>query len=74
LLGPIIIRRAAESAYVAEVTPPHGEGEQWSSPHPMSRDDVVAAPRQIGCQQTDIGDAFFEADPGWLDAEPPIPS
>jgi hypothetical protein len=62
---PIVIRRTGES-YVAEVTPPHGEGKPWSSPHPMTRDDLVAALRQIGCHQTDIGDAFFEADPGWL--------
>lgn len=62
---PVVIRRTGES-YVAEVTPPHGEGEPWSSPHLMSRDDLVEALRRIGWHQTDIGDAFFEADPEWL--------
>lgn len=32
----------------------------------MSRDELVAALQEIGCHQTDIGDAFFEADPDWL--------
>ncbi len=62
---PINIRQADEM-YEADVSPPHAEGIPWSSPHPMSRDDLVAELRRIGCHQTDIGDAFFEADPGWL--------
>jgi hypothetical protein len=33
----------------------------------MTRDDLVDALRGIGCHQTDIGDAFYEADPDWLD-------
>jgi hypothetical protein len=56
-----------DGAYGAKVTPPHGGGKPWSSPHSMSRVDLVAALRRIGCHQMDIGDAFFEADPDWLD-------
>lgn len=62
---PITIRRVGET-YLAEVTPPHGDGVSWSSPRPVGRDDLVAALRQMGCHQTDIGDAFFDADPDWL--------
>ena len=32
----------------------------------MRTDDLVAALRERGCHQTDIGDAFDEADPEWL--------
>jgi hypothetical protein len=35
-------------------------------PVQMSRDDLVAALRAIGCHQTDNGDAFFAAGPKWL--------
>ena len=63
---PIVIRKV-DDRYAADVTPPHGRGELWSSPDPMSRDDLLAALRQIGCHQTDIGDAFIEADPRGLD-------
>jgi hypothetical protein len=62
---PIVILRTA-GLYSAQVTPPHGGGAPWSSPAPMSRDELVAALRAIGCHQTDIGDAFFGADPEWL--------
>jgi hypothetical protein len=34
----------------------------------MAMDDLVAALRRIACHTTDIGDAFFEADPHWLNS------
>jgi hypothetical protein len=64
---PIVIHKVDDDGYAAGMTPTNGGGEAWSSPHPMSRDDLVAALRQIGCHQTDIGDAFFAADSRWLD-------
>lgn len=51
--------------YTAEVTPPHGRGTHWSSPEPMAVDVLIAALQRLGCHQTDIGDAFYEADPEW---------
>jgi hypothetical protein len=33
----------------------------------MSVDDRIAALKERGCHQTDIGDAFYEANLGWLD-------
>ncbi len=51
--------------YAAEVTPPHGNGSHWSSPQPMAVDDLIEALTRAGCHQTDIGDAFYEADPEW---------
>ncbi len=38
----------------------------WQSPEPLSRHDLITALRELGCHQTDIGDAFYEADPEWL--------
>jgi hypothetical protein len=55
------------SRYVAEVTAPHGSGMRWSSPAPATRDDLVSTLRELGCHQTDIGDAFYAADPSWLE-------
>jgi hypothetical protein len=54
--------------YRAAVTRPHGE-RQWTSPQPMSRAELVAALLGLGCHQTDIGDAFYVADPDWLDPD-----
>jgi hypothetical protein len=35
----------------------------------MCRGELVAALLGLGCHQTDIGDAFYTADPDWLDAD-----
>jgi hypothetical protein len=53
--------------YVAEVTRPHGSGTRWMSPRPVTPDDLIAAMRDMGCHRTDIGDAFYAADPSWLE-------
>jgi hypothetical protein len=65
---PIVIRKDGEF-YMAEVTPPHGQGVAWSTPQPMSRDELIEALRERGCHQADIGDAFYEADPHWLSSD-----
>ena len=55
--------------YSAEVTTPHGRGVPWRSAAPMERDALVAELVSLGCHQTDIGDAFYEADPDWLNRQ-----
>jgi hypothetical protein len=62
-----IVIEKQDGGYSARVTPPHGGGITWTTPQPMSRDELIAALRERGCHQTDIGDAFYEADPQWLD-------
>lgn len=61
---PIEIRRVG-ALYEAHVTPPHSDVE-WSTPEPMSVDDLDEKLFELGCHQTDIGDAFYEADPDWI--------
>jgi hypothetical protein len=61
----IRIRRVGD-LYEAEVTPPHGRGMPWNSEVPVPLDELIKQLRDRGCHQTDIGDAFYEADPEWL--------
>ena len=61
----ILVRRV-DGLYEAEVTPPHGGGVPWNSPAPLRREELVEALGARGCHPTDIGDAFYEADPEWL--------
>lgn len=51
--------------YVATATPPHSDVE-YVSESPAAADAVIDALRARGCHQTDIGDAFYDADPDWL--------
>ena len=55
-----------DDRYEIRVTPPHGSGGYWSSPRPLTASEVVRQLTQLGCHQTNIGDAMFEADPMWL--------
>lgn len=61
----ILVKRVG-ALYTAETMPPHGGEEPWSSSTPMSRAALIQLLRARGCHQTDIGDAFYEADPEWL--------
>jgi hypothetical protein len=54
-----------DDGYIAEVTPPHGGGDRWSTSYPMTADELVEALIQRGCHQTDIADALDAADPEW---------
>jgi hypothetical protein len=65
---PISIRRIGDG-YVATVTPPHGENTTWSAAEPMTRGDLIDQLRSLGCHTTDIGDAFYAAEPEWLTRE-----
>ena len=61
-----IVIKKTTSGYEAIATPPHVNGSAWQSPQPMPIRELVAALRQRGCRQTDVGDAFYEANPDWL--------
>ena len=53
--------------YTATVTPPHGNNSHWKSEKPMPCDDLIEKLIQLGCHQTDIGDALYEVNPKLLD-------
>jgi hypothetical protein len=52
--------------YLAEVTPPHAGGTTWSTSVPVGARELVRELTRRGCHQTDIGEAFYEADPAWI--------
>jgi hypothetical protein len=58
----ILIRRVGD-LYEAEVIKPQGDVDAWRSSQPMDSDSLIDALIALGCHQTDIGDAFYEADP-----------
>ncbi len=61
----IKIRRVGDR-YEATVTPPHGS-VGWSTPEPLTVDELDRKLHELGCHPTDIGDAFYEADPNWVE-------
>jgi len=61
---PIEVSRSGDR-YSASVTPPHGGAQPWATTEPMSEEALVERLLALGCHQTDIGDAFEAADPGW---------
>jgi hypothetical protein len=61
----IVIRRVG-LLYEAVVTSPHGRGQAWRTEYALGRSELIDVLRSRGCHQTDIGDAFYDADPEWL--------
>jgi hypothetical protein len=51
--------------YLAHATPPHVKAE-WRTTAPVTAASIIAALTERGAHQTDIGDAFYSADPDWL--------
>jgi len=51
--------------YLVHVTSPRVQ-EEWKSPNPLNRGELVKELRSRGVHTTSISDAFYEADPNWL--------
>jgi hypothetical protein len=66
----IKIKKESDNLYSAEVfdLPPFLSWvkPQWTTPAPMSTDELIRELRARGFHQIDIADAFCEADPDWL--------
>lgn len=43
------------------------DGAEWSTSEPMTVNALVAALFKMGFHQQDIGDAFYQADPDWVE-------
>ena len=64
----IRIKMVANALYTAELSVPDMPAvkEPWSTPEPMSVDQIISELPNRGAHQTDIGDAFYAADPDWM--------
>jgi len=64
----IRITKLGDAFYSAELTLPDMPAieEDWSTPEPMSANQLIQELQKRGAHQTDIGDAFYQADPDWL--------
>ena len=64
----IRIKMVTNALYTAELSVPDMPAvkEPWSTPEPMSIDQIFSEPLNRGAHQTDIGDAFKAADPDWM--------
>jgi hypothetical protein len=51
--------------YRVQATPPHVHSA-WQTEHPQTVDEIIKQLFALGAHQTDIGDAFYAADPDWL--------
>ena len=58
--------RIKGGGYVATVSPNPLGGAAWESGKPMSGRALSDLLVELGCHQTDVGDAFYQADPSWL--------
>jgi hypothetical protein len=63
--GEVIEIAKVPGGYVVHATPPHVKAE-WRSERPMAAKDLIVELLGRGAHQTDIGDAFYSADPNWL--------
>ena len=53
------------SLFIVHATPPHVR-EEWVCEGPSAVNAIIQELRARGAHQTDIGDAFYEADPNWI--------
>jgi len=52
-------------SYTVHATPPHVRSE-WKAETPISKQEIIAELLALNAHQTDIGDAFYGADPNWI--------
>lgn len=53
--------------YVASKTDRDLDQVVWEHLHPVSADELIALLAPLGLHQQDVGDAFCETDPGWVE-------
>jgi hypothetical protein len=51
--------------YTAHATAPHVRSE-WQTNEPLPAREIIRELQERGVHQTDIGDAFYQADPHWI--------
>jgi hypothetical protein len=65
---PIRVDKVSDGLYMATLILPDVPNvkEAWSTIEPLDADQLWQELLARGAHQTDIGDAFYEADPNWL--------
>jgi hypothetical protein len=59
------ITKVQDNLYEAKSVPPDKRGA-WATKDPLTVDQLIEKLKKQGYHQTDIGDAFYDADPDWL--------
>src|SRR5215213_1992271 len=62
----IHVEHENEGYYRGRVTSLDGRTTYWATPEPVIADELIGELQKLGWHQTDIGDAFYFADPEWL--------
>ena len=61
----MIAIKKINDGYQVEATPPHVRSA-WKTVQPLSVKEIIEKLRKLGAHQSDIGDAFYQADPSWI--------
>ena len=62
----LAVQKSANGLFEAWVTPPHSKFD-WATSEPLSATPLIQKLLALGCHQQDIGDAFYEIDPNWVE-------
>jgi hypothetical protein len=62
----IDIEWKGDDSYTAHTSPPDSS-RPWTTSEPLAAKDLTDKLRDLGCHTTDIADAFYRANPNWLD-------
>ena len=62
----LTIKKNEEGLFEAVASPPHVE-KVWVSPGGYTAAELAAMLVDLGCHPRDVGDAFYEPDPDWLE-------
>ena len=64
----IKITKVAHKLYTATLSVPDvpGVSAPWSTEQPLNAEELINELMKRGAHQTDVGDAFYAADPDWL--------
>ena len=65
----IRVQKISDDLYIAKVTLPDMPAvtNEWSTTEPLTGNQLCDALLELGCHQTDIGDALYEQDQNWVE-------
>ena len=66
LAGSEIHIKRENEGYTGRITSLDGRSTYWATSGPVTRDELIRELQNFGWHQTEIGDAFYAADPDWL--------